>query len=109
MSTPPPPPAQPEWGQPQPVPRKSQATTALVLGILGLVCCGVLAPIAWYIGKQELQAIERGEAPAGGQGSAKAGQILGIIGTVFLILGILWLLFFGGLALLGAFGEFAEW
>ena len=31
--------------------------TALVLGILGVVCCGLLAPIAWYRGNQELQAI----------------------------------------------------
>lgn len=94
-------------GQEVPVPyRKSQATTTLVLGILGIVCCGVLAPIAWYLGKQELDAIRRGELPPAGEGSAKAGMILGIIGTILLGLGILWLLLLGGIGFLSEFGRF---
>ncbi|HID07981.1 MAG TPA: hypothetical protein EYP10_12640 [Armatimonadetes bacterium] len=67
----------------------SQATTALVLGIIGLVCCQLLAPVAWYIGAQELKAIEAGTSPRAGEGVAKAGWILGIIGTVLLCIGII--------------------
>lgn len=80
----------------------SQAITALVLGILGVICCGLLAPIAWYLGKQELQAIREGRSPATGEGLAKAGMILGIIGTIFLVLTIIWVFFMGGMAFLSA-------
>jgi TRAP-type C4-dicarboxylate transport system permease small subunit len=83
-------------------PQKSQATTALVLGILGIVCCGVLAPIAWYLGQQELNNIRAGRVPPANEGMARAGQILGIIGTIFLGLAILFLLL-GGLAFLVEF------
>lgn len=90
-----------------PIPQqKSQATTALVLGILGLVCCGILAPIAWYMGSQELQRIQRGEVPSTNEGMARAGMILGIIGTVFLVLGVIWVLFLGGLTVLSGFAQF---
>lgn len=74
------------------------ATTALVLGIVGLLgsvgsccCClswllGLCAPAAWYLGSQEIQAIREGRAPAAGEGTARAGMICGIIGTVVLAL-----------------------
>ncbi|MBW8878134.1 MAG: DUF4190 domain-containing protein [Acidobacteria bacterium] len=78
----------------------TQATTALILGILGVVCCGLLAPIAWYIGSQELKAIQAGTSPAAGEGLAKAGMILGIIGTILLGLSIFWIFFMGGMAIL---------
>ncbi len=79
----------------------SQAITALVLGILGLVCCPLLAPIAWYLGNQEVKAIREGRSPAPGEGLAKAGSILGIIGTILLALWIVWIFFLGGMAILG--------
>lgn len=75
-----------------------QATTALVLGILGIVCCGLLAPIAWYMGSKEMKAIAAGQASKAGEGLAKAGMILGIIGTVLLACAVLWIFFWGGLA-----------
>ena len=85
-------------GQPQS--SSNQAITALVLGILGIICCGLLAPIAWYLGNQELMAIREGRSPAAGEGLAKAAKILGIIGTVLLVLSILWIFFAGGMAVL---------
>ena len=91
------------WTPPPPSPppaSSSQAVTALVLGILGIVCCGLLAPIAWYLGNQELQAIRQGRAPATGEGLAKAAQILGIIGTILMGLTVLWIFFAGGMAVL---------
>ena len=94
---------------PTPMKASSQATTALVLGIIGLICCNLLAPVAWYMGNKELQAIRSGLSSPAGEGTAKAGMVLGIIGTIFLILGIIWIFFMGGMAILsgmaGAAGQ----
>jgi hypothetical protein len=70
-----------------PYPEQSQATTALVLGILGLVICQVLGPFAWSIGNKELQAIDAGRRPPENRGTANAGKILGIVSTVLLAAG----------------------
>lgn len=69
-------------------PEQSQATTVLVLGILGLVICQILGPIAWVMGNKELQAIDAGRRAPENRGSANAGKILGIIGTVLLGIGL---------------------
>ena len=74
---------------PQQYPEASESTTALVLGILGIVVCGILGPFAWYIGGREVKAIDEGRRDPTNRGSANAGKILGIVGTVFLGLGII--------------------
>ena len=105
MSTPPPPggydPNQPPYGgqppygsAPPPGGYGSQenhpkSTTALVLGILGVVCCSIAAPFAWSIGKKTVAEIDASGGQLGGRSQAQAGYILGIVGTVLLILGIL--------------------
>ena len=99
MSTPPPPggydPNQPYGNQPPPpggygVPQDHpKATTALVLGILGVVCCSIAAPFAWSIGKKAVSEIDASGGRMGGRGKAQAGYILGIVGTVLLILSLL--------------------
>ncbi|MDX1502073.1 MAG: DUF4190 domain-containing protein [Thermoanaerobaculia bacterium] len=73
---------------------------SLVLGILSILCCGLLGPVAWYMGSQELKKIAAGTASAEGEGLSKAGMILGIIGTVLLVLSLLWIFFAGGMAVL---------
>ena len=78
----------------------TQAITSLVLGILGIICCGLLAPVAWYLGSQELKAIGEGRSPIAGEGLAKAGMIMGIIGSILLVLSMLWIFFMGGMAVL---------
>jgi hypothetical protein len=78
----------------------TQAITALVLGILGVICCNILGPVAWYVGNQELKAVREGRSPMAGEILAKIGMILGIIGTVLMVLGLLWLFFMGGMAIL---------
>jgi hypothetical protein len=79
----------------------TQAVMSLVLGILSIVtCCGILAPIAWYLGSQEQKAIREGRSPVAGEGLAKAGVILGIIGTILMVMGILWIFLWGGMAVL---------
>lgn len=75
-----------------PYPEQSQATTALVLGILGLVICQVLGPFAWSIGNKELQAIDAGRRPPENRGTANAGKILGIVSTVLLAVGIVFII-----------------
>jgi hypothetical protein len=79
-----------------------KATMALVLGILGLVLCGVLAPFAWVIGKNAVADIDASNGRLGGRGSANAGYILGIIGTILLGLSVLALLGLGVLGVLGS-------
>lgn len=70
-------------------PEASQATTVLVLGILGIVICGILAPFAWVMGNRELEAIDAGRRPPENRGTANAGRILGIIGSVLLGLAVI--------------------
>ena len=93
-------------------PASSNATTALVLGIVGAVgsmgtccCClfivpGVCSPIAWYLGRLELLAIRAGQSAPAGEGSAQAGMILGMIGTGLLLLYVIGVLAY--IALVGA-------
>jgi hypothetical protein len=71
------------------VPDHPRASTALILGILGLVLCGVLAPFAWRIGKTTVNEIDASNGQLGGRGSAQAGYVMGIIGTIWIGL---WLL-----------------
>jgi hypothetical protein len=80
----------------------TQAITSLVLGILSFFCCPLFAPIAWYLGNQELKAVREGRSPAASEGIAKAGVILGIIGTIWMVLVLLWIFFWGGMAVLTA-------
>jgi hypothetical protein len=80
-------------------PEAPGATTAFVLGIIALAgipaLCGLtlpLAPFAWYYGAQALAEIERSGGALGGQSQARGGQIMGMIGTGLLALGLLILL-----------------
>lgn len=69
----------------------SNATTALVLGILGFVCCQLAAPFAWKIGHDEVRTIDAGHGNPADRGFAMAGKILGILGTILLTLVVLYL------------------
>ena len=100
---------QPPYGQPPygqaPMgypPDHPRATTVLVLGILGLVVCGIIAPFAWVMGRSTLAEIDSSRGALGGRGAANAGYILGIVGTVLLGLAALMVILFAGIAVLGA-------
>lgn len=71
-------------------PEPSNATAVLILGILGLFV-SVLSPIAWYLGSQEINAIDSGRRSPENRSLAYAGRVLGIVGTVMLVLGLLFL------------------
>ena len=99
-----PPYGQPTYGQPgygyggapgfAPAPDHPRATTALVLGLVGLVgtfACGLpvlLGPVAWWIGAKARGEIDASPGRYGGRGQATAGMILGIITTVLLVLSL---------------------
>lgn len=65
----------------------SRGGTILALGILSLVVCSVMGPIAWAMGNEEMRRIESGQAPEDGRSNATAGRICGIIASVMLMLG----------------------
>jgi uncharacterized membrane protein YjgN (DUF898 family) len=65
-------------------------TVVLVLGILGIVACGVLAPIAWVKGgrvRHEMAA--QPHVTWTNRSAVNAGWICGIIGTVMVALVVL--------------------
>jgi hypothetical protein len=67
---------------------RRSAVAALVLGILGLAFCGLLAPVAWIYGSGAIE----DNVGTSDEGMARAGQILGIIGTAVLVLGTIFML-----------------
>jgi|1185.fasta_scaffold1094959_1 hypothetical protein len=84
----PPYPAQGYPGQWPAYPEPSQAVLALVLGIIGLFVFWPVAPVAWVIGRKEVRAVDAGRRDPANRGVAVAGQVMGIIGTVLLVLGV---------------------
>ncbi|MCU1646574.1 MAG: hypothetical protein JWN03_6849 [Nocardia sp.] len=84
----------PAYGAPRP--DHPQATTILVLGILSLVFCQLLGPVAWIMGSKARKEIEYSEGMLGGRGNVMAGYVCGIIATCMLTLAIL---IYGGIIL----------
>jgi hypothetical protein len=88
-----------------PRPNHPQSTLALVLGIAGLALgfmCGVgflASPFAWGVGHHALSEIRASHGRLGGEGSAKAGMVMGIVGTALLAIGVLILIVIGIVAL----------
>ena len=70
-------------------PPHPQATTVLVLGILGIVVCGVLGPFAWVIGNRTVAEIDAAGGRLGGRTEANVGRILGMVASALLILSVL--------------------
>jgi hypothetical protein len=67
-----------------PAPEHPQATTVLVLGILGFMV-GVTGFVGWYMGAKAKKEIDRG-APYRWDGSLKVGYILSIVSSALVIL-----------------------
>ncbi|MGW6334821.1 DNA translocase FtsK 4TM domain-containing protein [Nocardia rhamnosiphila] len=88
MSYPPPAYGYPAYGYPPP-PDHPQATTVLILGIVGMMFCQVCAPFAWIMGRRTLNEIDASGGTVGGRSNVMVGYILGIIGSVLLILAVL--------------------
>lgn len=83
------------------LPDHPSATTAMVLGIISLVgvfvCAGltlILAPAAWVVGAKAVREIDAAPGRYAGRDRAQSGKIMGIIGTVLLVLGVLAIILF---------------
>ncbi len=80
---------------------QDKSIIVLVLGILGLMGCCICSPIAWWLGANEMAAIKSGQVSEQNRGITKLGMILGIIGSVLIIISVVFYLimltFFGGL------------
>jgi hypothetical protein len=88
------------------LPDHPSATTAMVLGIIGLVglaLCGgitlVLSPFAWVMGAKAVREIDAQPGRYAGRDRAQGGKIMGIIGTVLLIIGVVAIIGFVVLAI----------
>ena len=113
---PPPPPQQmygaPPYGYVAPGPAHPQATTALVLGIVGLasvaVVCGlglVVSPFAWAMGRKAVREIDASGGAYSGRGAANAGFVMGVIGTVLLVLALALIVLLVAVGLSGGFDD----
>ena len=84
-------------------PNEKNALLALIFGLIGISACQILAPAGWILGAKSRRKIKESNGALAGDGFALAGMICGIVGTVVLVMGILYFLFFilvfGGLAL----------
>ncbi len=89
-------------------PEASQATSALIWSIVGLVCCGPAAIVGFIQGKNELDAIAVGRRDPSGQGTANAAKIIAIVVAVLYVIGIAFsaLIILGGLSV-GMLDEFS--
>jgi hypothetical protein len=62
------------------------ATAVLWLGAASLFCCGLLGPVSWALGKRALDQIEESGGAYGGRTQVLVGYILGIVGTILMII-----------------------
>ena len=103
MSSPfPPPPSGSPFGEPPPsganyptAPQQTAggAVAALVLGILSIMFCPLCGPVAWSLGRSSEREVDAAGGRLGGRGLATAGKILGMIGTAFLVILVLFFVF----------------
>ena len=102
-SPPPPPPPDAPWQSPPPgpgqpgapvgSPTNQKATWALILGILGPLCCGIFTAIpALILGIVARKEIDASGGRQSGGGMAIAGIILGIVG---IIVSVVFIVFWG--------------
>jgi phosphotransferase system glucose/maltose/N-acetylglucosamine-specific IIC component len=70
------------------LPDHPQATTVLILGIVGAVACTPLAPFAWVMGNRVVKEIDASGGTLGGRSTANVGRILGIVWSLLMLLGL---------------------
>ena len=67
----------------------NRAVTGLVLSIVGFSFCWFLGFAGWWMGQQELEAIERGEAPENGKNLALGAKWIGIVQAALSVLALI--------------------
>ncbi|WP_054816655.1 DUF4190 domain-containing protein [Nocardia arizonensis] len=61
------------------------ATAVLFLGAISVLCCGITGPVAWALGRRALDQIEESGGAYGGRAQVLVGYVLGVIGTILMI------------------------
>ena len=74
-----------------PAANNTKALVSMILGIVGIVICGLLGPVALILGRQAKAEIAASNGQQKGGGMAQAGFILGIVASVFLIFQIIYI------------------
>jgi uncharacterized membrane protein len=69
-----------------PVLPKGNGVLVLVFGILGIATCLPISIIAWLMGHSELQKMRLGMISYEDESLVKVGRILGIIGTILMVI-----------------------
>ncbi len=90
---------------PRPAAEPHRGVLILVLGILGIVVCWILAPVAWVMGNRDLEAMALGRMDPSGRDQTNIGRVLGIIGTCLIALWLILLIAAFGFGMLGAILE----
>ena len=76
--------------------RRSQATTAMVFSLAGLLCCGLFSIVGLLMARSELDAMNHGETDPAHRTRAEAAFAVGILGTVIALgMLVLWLFIIG--------------
>ncbi|MFO7299294.1 MAG: hypothetical protein DIU67_003765 [Actinomycetes bacterium] len=88
----------PEFPTEHRYPEESQASNALVLGVVGILI-QIVAPFALWMAMKELQAIEEGRRDPEGASTARTARVLGIIGTCLFAVGFIVVLLILGFGL----------
>ncbi len=60
-----------------------RGTVVLIYGLLGISCCQIAAPFAWFYGSRALR--EYGVSDPGDKTIVRIGWVLGILGTIVLV------------------------
>jgi hypothetical protein len=63
-----------------------QGTMVLILGILSIVACQILGPVAWIMGNKALEEIDRDPMRYSNRSNVNTGRILGMVGSALLAL-----------------------
>lgn len=72
----------------QPAPAGTSSPTSLIVtGVLGIVCCGFLAPYTWIKSNQAIKTLEAGYGNLADKSTYNIARIIGIVGTVLWIIG----------------------
>jgi hypothetical protein len=81
-----------------------QGTAILVLGIVGIVICGIAAVVAWVMGNKALKEIDANPSAYSNRQMVVVGRILGIVGTALWAIAIVaYVIFF--IVLIGQAGS----
>ncbi|WP_019146427.1 DUF4190 domain-containing protein [Aeromicrobium massiliense] len=78
-----------DGGYGAPPEQNKKALWSMILGIVGLLCCGIAGIVAIVLGNQAKKEIADSAGRQTGEGMAKAGYILGIVAVVLWVVGII--------------------